>query len=123
MNIGLWILQVLLALHTVMGALWKFSNDERSVPSLSTIPHGMWTALSIVELFCAVALLAPAASRRLGRWVPVATGVIAAEMLLFCVVFLLARATTYGELVYWIVVAAFCAFLIYGRAVLRPIKA
>lgn len=46
MNIGLWILQVLLALHTVMGSVWKFSNSEQTVPSLSAIPHGIWLAMS-----------------------------------------------------------------------------
>ena len=121
MNIVLWILQGLLALHTLMGAAWTFTNSEQTVPSLSTLPHGVWLALSIAEIVCAVALLAPAVSKRLGRWVPVAASIIAAEMLLFCVDFLLAHASTYGELVYWLVVAAFCAFLIYGRAVLKPI--
>lgn len=35
MNITLWILQALLALHTIMGAIWKFTNPaEKAVPSL-----------------------------------------------------------------------------------------
>ena len=32
MNVLLWILQILLALHTVTGAVWKFFNSEHSVP-------------------------------------------------------------------------------------------
>ena len=43
-NVVLWILQVLLALHTAMGAVWKFSNSEQTVPSLQAIPHGAWLA-------------------------------------------------------------------------------
>ena len=46
MNILLWVLQILLALHTAMGAVWKFSNSEQTVPSLKAIPHGAWLTLS-----------------------------------------------------------------------------
>lgn len=42
MNILLWVLQILLALHTVIGAVWKFSNSEQTVRSLNAIPHGVW---------------------------------------------------------------------------------
>ena len=38
MNILLWILQILLALHTAVGAIWKFSNPAQNLPSLSAIP-------------------------------------------------------------------------------------
>jgi hypothetical protein len=31
MNILLWILQILLALHTIVGAVWKFLNSEQTV--------------------------------------------------------------------------------------------
>jgi hypothetical protein len=122
-NIALWVLQVLLALHTAMGAAWKWSNSEQTVPSLSALPHGAWLAMSVLELACVVGLLVPAVSKRLGRLAPIAAVVIGAEMLVFCVIFLTAGARTYGEVVYWLVVAAFCAFLAYGRLVLKPIKA
>src|SRR5262245_45231092 len=121
MNIFLWVLQVLLALHTLAGAVWKWSNSEQTVPSLSAIPHGVWLALSAVEILCAVGLIIPVFSRRFGRMVPIAAAIIGAEMLFFCVVFLLSGATTYGEVVYWIVVAAICALIAYGRLVLKPL--
>jgi hypothetical protein len=121
MNIFLWVMQVLLALHTIAGAVWKWSNSEQTVPSLSAIPHGIWLALSVVELLCAAGLILPAFSKRLRRLAPLAAVLIAAEMLLFCLVFLLSGATTYSEVVYWIVVAAICAFIAYGRLVLKPI--
>ena len=61
MNVLLWILQILLALHTIMGALWKFSHSaEQTMPSLKAIPHGVWLAMSLIELLCAVALILPA---------------------------------------------------------------
>src|SRR5262245_39058298 len=121
MNIFLWVMQILLAFHTIAGAVWKWSNSEQTVPSLSAIPHGVWLTLTVVELLCAAGLILPALSKRMSRLAPLAAAVIAAEMLLFCVVFLVSGATTYSEMVYWIVVAAICAFITYGRLALKPV--
>lgn len=121
MNAALWGLQVLLALHTAVGALWKVANSEQRVSSLGALPHAVWVGLGVVELLCAVCLLLPVARRSLGRLVPVAASAIAAEMLLFSAVHLSSGATEHGELIYWAVVAFFCLFLAYARASLRPI--
>ena len=121
MNIFLWVLQVLLALHTAMGAVWKFSNAEQAVPSLKAIPHGVWMGLSVVELACAVALLLPAVARRLGKLPPVAALFVVAEMLVYTAVHFASGATEHGQVVYWLVVAAICGFLAYGRLVLKPL--
>lgn len=118
MNIALWILQVLLALHTAMGAVWKFSNSEQSVPSLSAIPHAVWLGLIGVELLCSVGLVLPALGPSLAILAPIAAGCIALEMLLFSGVHLASRASEHGQMIYWLVVAAFCAFIAYGRLVL-----
>jgi hypothetical protein len=120
-NVFLWILQVLLALHTAMGAVWKFSQSEQAVPALAALPHGVWLALSVLELVSCVALLAPAISKSLGRWAPLAAVFIVAEMLLFTVVNLASASPDSGQIVYWLVVAAVCAFLAYGRFALEPI--
>ena len=120
MNILLWVLQILLALHTVMGAVWKFFNSERTVSSLSAIPHGVWTSLSVIEVLCAIGLILPAISKRLGNAAPIAATVIAAEMVLFCGVHLYSRDPNYGPMIYWLVVAAISGFIAYGRFVLRP---
>lgn len=122
MNVLLWVLQALLALHTITGAVWKFSNSEEAVPSLAALPHGVWLALSVIELLCAVGLLLPAISKRLGVLAPVAAACIGAEMLLFCVVHVISGEADYSPMVYWLVVAAFCAFIAYGRFALRPIS-
>jgi len=121
-NILLWILQVLLALHTVVGALWKFSNSEQTVPSLNVIPHGVWLAMGVVELLCALALILSALNKRLGIAAPIAATFIAAEMLIFCGLDVFSVIPDYGHVVYWLVVAAFCAFIAYGRFVLKPIQ-
>jgi hypothetical protein len=121
MNILLWTLQILLALHTIMGAVWKYSHSEQSIPSLKAIPHGVWLGLSIIELACAVGLLLPLLMKTKGNLAPIAALVIAAEMALYSVVHLTSGDTNRGQLVYWVVVAAFCAFIAYGRFVLKPI--
>lgn len=121
MNILLWVLQILLALHTITGALWKLSHSEQTVPSLKAIPHGIWLALIVIELLCSLGLILPAISKRLGILAPVAATCIAAEMLLFSVVLLFSGVGDYGSLIYWLVVAAICIFIAYGRFSLKPL--
>lgn len=120
MNIVLWVLQGFLALHTAAGAVWKFSNSEQAVPSLKAIPHGVWMSLSVIELLCCLGLVLPVI-KSLGFLAPIAAICIGAEMLLFCVVHLASGATEHGQLIYWLVVAALCAFIAYGRIVLKPL--
>ena len=121
MNILLWVLQILLALHTAIGAVWKFSNSEQTVPSLSAIPHGVWLAMSVFELLCALGLVLPAFGKPLAVLVPIAAAFIAAEMLVFCVLHLYSGDANYGQMIYWLVVAAICAFIAYGRLVQQPL--
>lgn len=124
MNILLWVFQVLLAIHTAIGAVWKFSNSAaQTMPSLGAIPNGAWVAMSIIELLCAVGLILPAFSKSLGFLAPVAAVIIAAEMLLFCVLHISSGDANYGPMFYWLVVAAICAFIAYGRFVLKPFQA
>jgi len=121
MNITLWILQGLLAVHTLVGAFWKFSNSEKTMGSLKAIPHGVWISLSVIEIFCAIALFLPALMKQFGFAAPLAATIIAAEMLLFCVVHLFASGKDNNQLIYWLVVALICGFVAYGRFVLKPI--
>jgi hypothetical protein len=121
MNIFLWVLQVLLAVHTAIGAVWKFSNSaEQTMPSLGAIPNGAWLAMSVIELLCALGLVLPAFNKSLGLLAPIAAILIAAEMLLFCVLHISSGDSSYGPMIYWLVVAAICAFVAYGRLVLKP---
>ncbi len=121
MNLLLWVLQILLALHTAVGAIWKFSNPAQNLPSLAAIPQGGWLALSIIELACAAGLVVPLLYRPLAMLAPIAALVVAAEMLLFCALHLASGDPNHGQLVYWLVVAALCAFIAYGRFVLNPL--
>jgi peptidoglycan/LPS O-acetylase OafA/YrhL len=120
MNTLFWVLQILLALHTAVGAVWKISNSEQAVPTLKAIPHGIWLALIGLELLCSVALILPALDKRLALLTPVAATCIAAEMLVFCAVHLQSGDPEHGQMIYWLVVAALCAFIVYGRLVIKP---
>jgi hypothetical protein len=121
MNMVLWALQILLALHTTAGAVWKFFNSEQAVPSLNAIPHGVWLMMSVVELACAVGLILPAFNKPLAVLAPLAAACVAGEMLIFCVLHLSSGDSNYGPMIYWLVVAAVSAFIAYGRFVLKPL--
>ncbi|MFM2153084.1 MAG: hypothetical protein RL199_1519 [Pseudomonadota bacterium] len=123
MNIALWVLQVVVALHTLVGAVWKLSNPETTVPSLAALPHGAWLGLGVVEVASALVLLLPARVKPLGRFVPIAAAFVVAEMLLFTVVHLASGAAEHSEVVYWLVVAGTCGVLTVGRAVVMPLRA
>lgn len=121
MNIFLWILQVLLALHTIMGAVWKFSHTaEHTMPSLKVIPSSVWLVIAIVELLCALCLIAPALYKPAGVFVPLGAICIAVIMLVFCTLELLSGNANMGSIGYWLVVAVLGGFIAYGRLVLRP---
>jgi len=120
MNMLLSVLQVLLALHTFMGALWKFFNPEQTVPSLKAIPHGVWLGISVVEVLCSVALVLPLFNKRRANLAVMAAAFIVAEMLLYCGLHLSSGDPHTGELIYWLVVAAIAAFIAWGRFVKKP---
>ena len=122
MNIVLWVLQVLMALHTVMGAVWKISNSaEDTMPSLKAIPNGVWLAMSGLEIVFSVCLVIAVVYPPLAFLAPVAAVCIAAEMLLFVGLHFNSGDKTLGPAIYWLVVAAICGFIAYGRLVLVPI--
>jgi hypothetical protein len=115
MNILFWILQILLSLHTLVGAIWKFSNSEQAVPSLKVIPHGVWLAMGVFELLCSLSLILPALNKSWSSLVPIAAACIVAEMLLFTGLEVYSGDPKYGHIIYWMVVAAVCVFIAYGR--------
>jgi hypothetical protein len=122
MNALLWVMQVLLALHTVAGAVWKFSNPAQAVPSLQLIPNGAWQGLGVLELFLGLALVLPALYRPAAVLAPLAALCIASVMLVYCVLHLYSGDPNHGQLIYWLVVASVCAFIAYGRLVRKPLS-
>ena len=121
MNSLLWVLQVLLASHTAAGAIWKWSHSAgQTMPSLGAIPHSVWLALSALEFLSVVGLIGPAFSKRLSILVPLAAVFIVVEMLFFSGVHLASGSSNIGPVMYWLVVIAVCAFIVYGRLVRSP---
>lgn len=121
MNIFLWVLQILLALHTIMGAVWKFSHSAaQTMPSLRSIPNGVWLSLAGVELLCALCLILPAFYKPVAVLVPSAAVCIAVIMLSFCAIHFIAGNTNLSSPGYWVVVALLSGFVAYGRWVLQP---
>jgi len=75
--------------------------------------------MAVFELLCSLGLVLPAFNKPLDILTPVAAVCIAAEMLLFCGMHILSGDANYCHVIYWLVVAAICAFIAYGRFVLR----
>jgi hypothetical protein len=121
-NVFLSFLQVVLALHTALGAVWKSSNSEQSLPSLGAIPHQVWQSLIVPELLCAVALVVPLFDKRAAVLAPIAAALVGLEMLFFSGVDLASGSASIGPVIYWLVVAAVCAFIVTGRLVRKPIR-
>src|ERR1700760_3777706 len=121
MNILPWIVQSLLAVHTLIGAVWKLSNPAQILPSLQAIPAGAWLVLSLAEVGLSVALVVPAFNRSLAPTAPLAALVIAAEMLLFVTLNLQTPHPVPGETLYWLAVTGVCAFIVYGRVLRRAV--
>ena len=122
MNIFLWILQVLAALmYGASGVMKVFMFDKISgeVPSFGALPREAWMALGILELVCAVGLIAPGALRVRPALTVVAATVLALESLVFIWVHVSYREN--GSIIMSAVLGLLMAFIAYGRMVLKPI--
>jgi len=118
MNILLWVLQILLALHTAVGAVWKFLNPAQTLPALAALPREVWLVLGGLEILAALGLVLPLRGR--GRpFRSISAFFVAAEMLLFCVLSLLSGSAEFGELAYWLVVALVAVLIAIGGRTLR----
>jgi uncharacterized membrane protein YphA (DoxX/SURF4 family) len=122
MNILLWVLQILVALmYAASGVMKVFMFDKISadVQSFGALPRQAWTALGILELVCAVGLIAPAAL----HWQPALT-ILAATLLAIESLVFIGVHVQYREITPTImsgVLGVIMAFIAYGRMVLQPI--
>ncbi len=111
----LWIIQILFAAHTGIGAFWKLGNAEAVAPMFPMIPLEAWPVISVIEFAAALYLVAPLVKRSLGKYVPIAAGVIAAEMVIYCAMYLFSGFADYSPMYYWIAVAVVGALIAFGR--------
>jgi hypothetical protein len=75
-----------------------------------------------LDLLCAIALVVPIFDKRAAILAPIGAAFVAAEMLYFSGVHLASGSTSIGPVIYWLVVAAIAAFIVYGRLVLKPVR-
>ncbi len=75
-----------------------------------------------LDFVCAVALVVPLFEKRAAIVAPIVAAIVALEMVYFSGVHLASGSTSIGPVIYWLVVAAVAAFVVYGRLVLKPIR-
>jgi uncharacterized membrane protein YphA (DoxX/SURF4 family) len=122
MSILLWVLQALVALMYLASGVMKvfmFEKISGDVPSFGALPRSAWTALGILELVCAVCLIAPGALHWQPQLTIVAAIVLAIESLVFIGVHVKYREVT--PMIMSGVLGLIMVFIAYGRIVLQPI--
>ena len=77
--------------------------------------------MGVAELVLSLGLILPIFHKPLALLAPIAALCIAAEMVLFVGLHIASGDKDYSSIVYWLVVTAACAFVAYGRFVLRPL--
>src|SRR4051812_48024205 len=118
MNILLLILQVLTALvYAASGVMKVFMFDKVSegVPSFDALPRNAWTALGILELFCAAGLIVPSVFHWQPGFTVVAATALAIESLVFIWVHI--RYREIPPIIMSSVLGLLMAFIAYGRLV------
>ena len=108
------ILQFVLAIHTAIGAVWKYSHSEQTVPSLKAIPHKVWLGMGIFEMLCSACLVLTLFYQPFPYMASIAAACIGAEMLVFCILHLQSGNKIHSQMLYWLVVAALCVFVAYS---------
>jgi uncharacterized membrane protein YphA (DoxX/SURF4 family) len=116
MNILLWILQILAALLFASSGLMKvflFDKVSKDVPSFGALPRPLWTALGVLELLGAVALILPGVLHSHTDLIIVAAAVLCGESMLFIWVHLKYAEKT--PIIMSAVLGVIMAFIAYGR--------
>jgi hypothetical protein len=99
--------------------VFMFDKVSADVQSFGALPRQVWTALSIIEVVCAVGLIVPAALHWKPSLTVVAAAVLAIESLLFIWVHVQYREIP--PIIMSAVLGLLMAFIAYGRLVLKPI--
>ncbi|HEY4320082.1 MAG TPA: DoxX family protein [Gemmatimonadales bacterium] len=126
MNVVLWVLQVLLAFLAGAGGAFKafaFKADP-SIPSMQAFSRGMWAALGVFEMLCAVLLIVPGATHWMLNLTVLAAAALALESLALAAVYArYSRAVTASNpLVYVVPMAVIALLVAWGRWALSPLR-
>lgn len=122
MNIGLWGVQVILALMFLMAGVTKgfqYDRAKASLPWVKDVSKGLVTFIGISELLGGLGLLLPALTGFLPWLTPLAAVGIAIIMVLAAGFH--ARRGEYQGIVFNLVLLALAVLVAYGRWFVRPL--
>mgnify|MGYP001073993197 FL=1 len=83
MFIIIWVLQIIVALFCIMGAVWRYKNFEiasKDVASISALSQSTWNAIGLFEMIAAALLILPGLLGILGFLTPLAALALAIEL-------------------------------------------
>lgn len=125
MNILLWVVQILLAVFCVMGAMWRFTNREqaKNIPSLKALSLGMFYFIGICEIVCGLGLVLPGLLALDPTYTATAALCLAVEQLALTILhakFFGFKVRAANPAVWTFAFFVFAAFVAYGRAELSP---
>lgn len=114
MNVVLWVLQVLLALYTIPGAIYMIMNyqDLASTWAIDTLPQPIWMALGILQILFAIGLVLPS-RKDAPQLVSISAAVLAVLSLLGYVLYI--AYAGFPGMLWALIPAVLFAFVAYGR--------
>ncbi len=122
MNVLLWVLQILAALLYASSGVMKvflFDKVSKDVPSFGALPRPVWTALGVLELLGAIALILPDFLHSHTTLTIATAVVLCVESLLFIWVHM--KYTEKTPIIMSAVLGIIMAFIAYGRFSLAPL--
>ena len=122
MNVLLWVLQILASLLYASSGVMKvflFDKVSKDVPSFGALPRPIWTALGILELLGAIALVLPGVLHSHKSFTIAAGIALCVESLLFIWVHM--RYTEKAPTIMSAVLGLIMAFVAYGRFALAAL--
>jgi uncharacterized membrane protein len=114
MNILLWVLQVSLGLWNLIGGVYTLSHYQQ-IASLwaSNLPAAVWVAIAVLQILFSIALVLP-------KLTSIAAVYLAVNALLGCALF--AQYAGFPGMLWGVVPAALCAFVVCGRMTQKASK-
>ena len=120
MNILLWIVQGILALLCGAGGAYKTFNTAElmTVPPNGNVSRGVWVALGVFEMLCAVLLILPMLMKRMPALTPLAAAAVTVENVVLALVVFAPysmKLSAQNPLVWVVLAAVLAAVVAVGR--------
>jgi len=123
MNVVLWVVQVALALFFFAGGAYKLFMFDELATQLTGLSRGIWGALGVFEMVCAVLLAVPAPGKWAAILPPLAGAALALETLALAGLYsrYSLELTATNPLTWALTMGLLAAFVAYGRYAWRPL--